>query len=548
MINLFNVDIDTVKFNGNEIMFMKLDNDIIFSNITEGGIYNSYNIFYSNYEDNKTVSLTKKSCNTNYNLITDWGDGTIDNKNTHTYTDFGWYTIVTNGFIEQKSGYSCVIKVNYLRPDIVDGSCLFYNFKNINYDQFYFPETSYMTDMSYMFYNCEGLKDKTVEEMIDLNSFDTSNVTNMSHMFDGCSNICDLEINNWDTSKVTDMSYMFYNCFERAGSILDLSNWNTSEVTDMSGMFCSCENLAYLNISNFNMTKVTNTDNMFKGSLLYSSSGLRLDNCDRNTVEKIITSVGFPTPTSGSHEIYVRSDQVEGLTAPDGWTFVDATPYKVGEFANNTEITEVTTTVNNTCTDLSNMFYWCSNLTTVNTTEWDTSNVTTMANMFYRCIKLTSLNLSKFNTSKVTDMSGMFEACDLLDTLNITNWDTSKVANMRNMFHNCHSLTSLNLSHFDTSKVENMSKMFDSCDSLQTLNLSGWDMTNVTNVENMFNGCKYLRTLRLDSCSKETIMKITNSGILPSGKTPNGSTRYIYCKEENFTGASYPEGWAPKFI
>ena len=551
MINLFNIDIDTIKFNGNEIIFMKLDNDIIFSNITAGGIYNSYQIYCDEYNYSTTISLTKKSCNTSYNLITDWGDGIIDKENTHTYTEYGYYTIVTNGFIDLKKGYSkpvYVMDVNYIRPDIVDGSHLFYNFENVDYDSFYFPETSYMTDMSYMFYNCKGLEDTTVEEVIDLNSFNTINVTNMNHMFYGCNNICDLEINNWDTSKVTDMSYMFYDCFDRAVSALDLSNWNTSKVTNMDSMFRACNKLQYLNISNFDMTKVTNTANMFTGSLLDSFSKLRLDNCDRNTVEKIITSEGFPTSDYGSREIYVRSDQVEGLIAPEGWTFVDVTPYKVGEFANNTEITEVTTTVNNTCTDLSNMFYWCTNLTTVNTTEWDTSNVTTMKNMFYRCINLTSLDLGNFDTSNVTNMHGMFEACDLLDTLNIANWDTSKVTTMENMFHNCHSLTTLNLSHFDTSNVTNMCKMFDSCDSLQTLNLSGWDMTNVTKTENMFNGCDYLRTLRLDNCDNATIMKITNSGILPSGKTSDNKTRYIYCKEENFIGASYPEGWQPIYV
>ena len=78
MINLFNIDIDTIKFNGNEIIFMKLDNDIIFSNITAGGIYNSYQIYCDEYNYSTTISLTKKSCNTSYNLITDWGDGIID--------------------------------------------------------------------------------------------------------------------------------------------------------------------------------------------------------------------------------------------------------------------------------------------------------------------------------------------------------------------------------------------------------------------------------------------------------------------------------------
>ena len=503
MINLFNIDIDTIKFNGNEIMFMKLDNDIIFSNITAGGIYNSYRIGYNTNDDTKTISLTKKSCNTSYNLITDWGDGTIDNENTHTYTEYGFYTIVTNGFIDLKSEPVYISSVNYIRPDIIDGSHLFYNFDDVNYDRFYFPETSYMTDMSYMFYNCKGLEDTLASEAIDLNSFNTSNVTNMNHMFYGCNNICNLEINNWDTRKVTDMSYMFYDCFDRAASSLDLSNWNTSKVTNMDSMFRACNNLGSLDISNFDLTKVTNTDNMLAGSLLDSFSKLRLDNCDRNTIEKIITSEGFPTKDYGSREIYVRSDQVEGLIAPEGWTFVDVTPYKVGDFANNTEITEVTTTVNKTCTNLSSMFNGCTALTTANTTDWDTSNVTTMSFMF----------------------SG------------------------------CESLTYLDLSNFDTSQVTNMNMMFYDCWNLGTLDLRNFDMSNVETASNMLRYCNSLHTLHLDNCSNDTIRKIVTSSSkanFPSGSPLGGEydERILYCKKENADGIEdlLPSGWYIMYV
>ena len=44
----------------------------------------------------------------------------------------------------------------------------------------------------------------------------------------------------------------------------------------------------------------------------------------------------------------------------------------------------------------------------------NTSNVTNMYNMFYECSKLTSLDLSNFDTSKVTDMSDMFNGCAAL--------------------------------------------------------------------------------------------------------------------------------------
>ena len=58
-------------------------------------------------------------------------------------------------------------------------------------------------------------------------------------------------------------------------------------------------------------------------------------------------------------------------------------------------------------TNMSGMFENC--LLVVDLSNFDTSNVTNMSNMFYGCRDLSSLNLSKFDTSKVTDMTTCFE-------------------------------------------------------------------------------------------------------------------------------------------
>ena len=76
----------------------------------------------------------------------------------------------------------------------------------------------------------------------------------------------------------------------------------------------------------------------------------------------------------------------------------------------------------------------CKKLTSIDTTGWDTSNITSMVGMFNSCNALTNLDVSKFNTSKVTDMSYMFRGCKELTTLDISNWDTSNVVKMNGMF------------------------------------------------------------------------------------------------------------------
>ena len=146
---------------------------------------------------------------------------------------------------------------------------------------------------------------------------------------------------------------------------------------------------------------------------------------------------------------------------------------------------------------MNEMFIDCSSLTTLDLSNFDTSKVIDMSTMFYTCTGLTSLNVSNFNASNVEYMNEMFRACSSLTTLDLSNFDTTNVAGMRDMFNNCSNLTSLNLSHFDTSNVTDMSRMFIGCLNLTSLNLSSFDTTNVTDMSSMFSNCCSLASLDL---------------------------------------------------
>ncbi|EGP5344099.1 BspA family leucine-rich repeat surface protein, partial [Enterococcus faecium] len=86
----------------------------------------------------------------------------------------------------------------------------------------------------------------------------------------------------------------------------------------------------------------------------------------------------------------------------------------------------------------------------------------------------------------MTNMSSVFYGCNSLTSLDVSNWDTSNVTNMPNMFFGCNSLTSLDVSNWDTSNVTNMSNMFFGCSGLTTLDLSSWNCDKVTNNGSMF--------------------------------------------------------------
>ena len=191
-------------------------------------------------------------------------------------------------------------------------------------------------------------------------------------------------------------------------------------------------------------------------------------------------------------------------------------------------------------TDMSWMFRNCYNLTSLDVSNFDTSQVTWMGSMFDGCSDLTSLDVSKFDTSNVTDMSGMFSSCSLT-SLDLRNFDTSKVTNMSNMFSYCGGLTTLDVSKFDTSNVTDMSWMFRNCYNLTSLDLRNFDTSKVTDMSYMFSDCMGLTSLDVskfdtsnvtnmssmfDSCYDLTNLDLRN---FDTSKVTNMSEMFDYC-------------------
>ena len=157
-------------------------------------------------------------------------------------------------------------------------------------------------------------------------------------------------------------------------------------------------------------------------------------------------------------------------------------------------------------TDMQYMFDSMSNLTSLDLSIFDTSNVTNMFCMFSDISNLTSLDLSNFDTSKVMDMSYMFGGMHSLTALDLSNFDTSNVTSTFSMFSGMHSLTTLNLSSFDTSKVTDMHDMFSGMHSLTTFNLSSFDTSQVTDMHDMFYGMENLTTLNLSNFNTSNVI------------------------------------------
>lgn len=110
---------------------------------------------------------------------------------------------------------------------------------------------------------------------------------------------------------------------------------------------------------------------------------------------------------------------------------------------------------------------------------------------------LSSIDVSKLNISNIKDLSFYFRGCSSLYNLNIEYWDTKEVENFAGMFTGCRSLPELRLYFWDTRNVRAMSTMFAGCTNLKTLNLSGWNTQSVNIMSNMFSGCSAIISLYL---------------------------------------------------
>jgi len=249
-----------------------------------------------------------------------------------------------------------------------------------------FPDTSNVTDMGSMFYFCSGLIS------LDLSSFVTSNVTNMSSMFAGCIKLTSLDASSWDVEQVTSYSNMFLNCTSLTELIIKEGTyaWWCARLTE-AGISCDI-----IEVSVNSGTNPIITEN----TLSFKYLGLTNSNVTINgTLYQITAADGEPLGDDYYKYTTTLSEPLTSLSFDNGNVFeLYAIP--------------------------------------------QTTDVTSFNSMFTNS-QLTELNLSGLDTSNVTDMSYMFSNCDDLAELNVSGWDISNVASTTYMFRNCNNLTKL---------------------------------------------------------------------------------------------------------
>ena len=107
---------------------------------------------------------------------------------------------------------------------------------------------------------------------------------------------------------------------------------------------------------------------------------------------------------------------------------------------------------------------------------------------FYRCSNITFVDLSHIDSSNIVSTVALFNGCASLIYVSFTNFDTSNCQDIHFMFKNCTSLISLDLSNFDTKRVKDINGIFYGCNNLQYINLKNFELKGLTKVGNEIDG------------------------------------------------------------
>ena len=380
--------------------------------------------------------------------------------------------------------------------------------------------TANVKNMKYMFECCKGLSS------LDVINFNTANVTNMLAMF-GRTSLTSLDVTHFNTANVKDMTSMFYAC--RGLTSLDVTNFNTANVTSMLDMFCNCDKLTSLDVTNFNTANVTDMSKMFYGchnlKEIYVSDKFVTDavtNCYQMFAlcESLSGDIEW-TSDKATDKTYAKTDggyfrdkaydNRPWVKYADGtltfrWGYkktlgeneyeLNSDKYLPAWNTYNRKISKVVFEASFANARPTNCYAWFKsfrNLTQIAGIEnLNTENVKDMSDMFYICSGLISLDVTHFNTENVKDMSNMFYGCSGLISLDVTHFNTENVTSMRNMFYSCSSLTSLDVTNFNTANVTDMSNMFSNCRNLTTIYVSDKFVINNKNYS-LFFGCEKLK-------------------------------------------------------
>lgn len=404
-----------------------------------------------------------------------WGDGSnvellcVNNNNnitTHTYTSEGMYYVKAHcvfgagygaGFasalykVLQIPKYQWGNKYDNLAYGFSGAPNLVYvDLSNIEID------TSTQYTLGSLFLNCRKLE--TIIWFKQKIKVSNNSVNGIQNMFENCSSLKTLDLRILDVSNVSYLSNLCARCSSLKE--VNISGWNTSKVNSTESMFYNCANLtSIIGIGNLDLSSCT-------------ALGLMFYLC--SSIETIDVSNWNCKNGNGGAGVF------QGCSALK-------------------KIIGIENLVNSNWTNCNKLFRECSSLTSIDTSNWDLSNINDFESMFQQCNSLTSLDLSKANfTGRSSNYNYMFDGCGKLTSLLLPSLMQGKSFNK--MFNYCSSLTDLRGTTFEDitqdketdANLSGMSMMFNNCINLEYIDT----LINKGGLRVMFASCKSLKSIK----------------------------------------------------
>ena len=400
---------------------------------------------YTTTTPSESIEIKSRTTN-NYDV--DWGDGSSDTAVTatiknHTYAAAGTYTVKITGAFPQPyfGGMSATDRAKLIEMSNwgdIQYTLLFDTFEacsNMQYTATDYPDLSTATAntssmLRGLFQDCDGIT----------GAIDLTNWTNLEcvgsfglyQMFRGCHNIDSINLSGWTLTHADDCREMFYQVGTGTtnGCTFILDNMTWSDNSTFQG--------------NWQLAKI-NT--------------ISLDNWVLDSVSSVNLTAMF-----------------KDSTCPNATLTVD-----FSSWSNTSQISKIAQT------------FWGSNITTINTTGWDTSNITDISFAFYQASDLTEIvGLSGWKGNSVTTMRQAFQDAQRLSfathNFDSTLWGASltNLTSLLSTFRNCSLLvggTPMNVTGWDTSNVTTMDSTFYGTVFSGSIDVSSWDFSSVTTLK-----------------------------------------------------------------
>ncbi len=362
----------------------------------------------------------------------------------------------------------------------------------------------------------------------------------LSHTFDGFER-CVFQgsgIDDWNMKNCTSTSWMFADCHSLASGNIAFTNWASTELTKLEsieGMFKSCNsmNFSSVDFTGFKMPVLTTMNNWVDGCGFLTT--ITLDKVSTPTLNNDgVKNLVMAESTSSVVTFSAKEWVVPGVSAFN--TTFKNRPNLQNVYFNKATLTGMTTfkEMFNECIDIKNVDFSGANISGVTSFEYMfkstkdadpksptdgfsyvetvsfedaivSSSTINMSQMFYHCASVTTINLATATTIKPSTCNKLFDQCHKLSSIGgLADLDTSKSTSMRNMFFQCESLGEVVLPNFNYDKVTDMIKMFKGA-HFKEIDFSNRSFDKTTQAYGLFRDAE-IKTLKLNGCDMSHVV------------------------------------------